>query len=274
MRRWLGRAAIYAAALAVLFVFLAPIVWMIDISLKTRAEIFAWPPQVLAFTPTFANYRALFAVGSSFPRFLLNSVGVALAATALALVVGLPAAYALVGKRLRYAPAIRAGVLLFRMIPPVALLLPYYLMFRQAGLVGNPVAIAISHFTFSIAIVVWMMRGAFASLPAAVEEAARVDGATSRQVFWHIALPMARAAIAASAIFAVLTSWNEFLFAVTLSRLETQTVPVAVAGFIGDVYVSWGQLAAATVLGLLPALALAFLGQRWLLVGMGPGAVK
>ena len=78
----------------------------------------------------------------------------------------------------------------------------------------------------------------------------------------------------ASAIFAVLTSWNEFLFAVTPSRLETQTVPVAVAGFIGDVYVSWGQLAAATVLGLLPALALAFLGQRWMLVGMGPGAVK
>lgn len=203
MRRWLGRAAIYAAALGVLLVFLAPIAWMIDISLKTRAEIFVWPPKMLAFTPTFANYRTLFATGLAFPRFLLNSVGVALAATALTLVVGLPAAYALVGKRLRYAPAVRAGVLLFRMIPPVV-----------------------------------------------------------------------RAAITASAIFAVLTSWNEFLFAVTLSRLETQTVPVAVAGFIGDVYVSWGQLAAATVLGLLRALALAFLGQRWLLVGMGPGAVK
>ena len=201
-------------------------------------------------------------------------MGVALASTLLALLIGLPAAYALVGRRLRHAAAIRAGVLLFRMIPPVALLLPYYLMFRQVGLVGHPAAIAISHFTFSIAIVVWMMRGAFASLPMAVEEAARVDGATTRQVFWNISLPMVRAAVAASAIFAALTSWNEFLFAVTLSRLQSQTVPVAVAGFIGDVYVSWGQLAAATVVGLLPALVLAFVGQRWLLVGMGPGAVK
>jgi multiple sugar transport system permease protein len=160
------------------------------------------------------------------------------------------------------------------MIPPVALLLPYYLMFRQVGLVGHPAAIAISHFTFSIAIVVWMMRGAFASLPVEVEEAARIDGATSGQVFWFVAVPMARAAAAASAIFAILTSWNEFLFAVTLSRVQSQTVPVAVAGFVGDVYVSWGQLAAATVVGLLPALALAFLGQRWLLVGMGAGAIK
>jgi multiple sugar transport system permease protein len=274
MRRWVFRLAIYAAAIAVLLVFLAPIAWMVDISLKTRAQIFAWPPSVFSFAPTLDNYRALFAAGSNFPRFVLNSIGVALASTALALAVGLPAAYALVGTRLRHAAAMRAGVLLFRMIPPVALLLPYYLMFREIGLVGHPAAIAISHFTFSIAIVVWMMRGAFASLPASVEEAARVDGAMPRQVFWFIALPMARAAAAASAIFAVLTSWNEFLFAVTLSRLQTQTVPVAVAGFVGDVYVSWGQLAAATVVGLLPALALAFLGQRWLLVGMGPGAVK
>jgi multiple sugar transport system permease protein len=258
----------------VLLGFLAPIAWMLNVSFKTRAQIFAWPPEVFAFTPTLENYYGLVTGRAAFPRYVLNSVLVALSSTALALMVGLPAAYALVGRRLRWAGGMRSGVLLFRMIPPVALLLPYYLMFRQVGLVGNPASIAISHFTFSIAIVVWMMRGAFASLPAAVEEAARVDGATPRQVFWFVALPMTRAAIAASAIFAILTSWNEFLFAVTLSRVQSQTVPVAVAGFVGDVYVSWGQLAAATVVGLLPALALAFLGQRWLLVGMGPGAVK
>ncbi len=93
-------------------------------------------------------------------------------------------------------------------------------------------------------------------------------------MFSRIALPLTKASIAASAIFAMLTSWNEFLFAVTLSRPQTQTVPVAVSGFVGDVYVSWGQLAAATVIGILPALALAFVGQRWLLAGMAPGALK
>ena len=268
------RAAIYAAALAVLVVFLSPIAWMVVISLKTRAQIYSWPPQVFGFAPTLDNYRALLSPSSHFPHFLLDSVLVAAAATFLALVVGLPTAYALAGRRLRFAAAGRGLALIVRMLPPVSLLLPYYLLFRQTGLLGSLGSIAIAHFTFCIAIVVWMMRTAFEAVPVEVEEAGRMDGASAWQVFLFLALPMTKAGIAASAIFALLTSWNEFLFAVTLSRADTQTMPVAVSGFVGDVYVSWGQLAAATVLGLLPALLLAFAGQRWLLAGMAPGAVK
>lgn len=266
--------ATYLAAILVLLVFLAPIAWMVDISFKTRPEIFTWPPSILLFRPTFANYRSLFDPESHFLHFILNSVLAAAGSTALALLVGLPAAYALAGKRLERAALFQSGVLLFRMMPPVALLLPYYLIFRASGLLGHISAIAIAHFTFSIAIVVWMMRVSFDGLPQAVEEAARIDGASPWQVFRYIALPMSAAAVAASAIFAALTSWNEFLFATTLSSPQTQTIPVAVSAFVGDVYVSWGQLAAATVIGLLPALALAFIGQRWLLTGMAPGAVK
>ena len=274
MRRPVRLVAGYAAALAVLAVFLVPIAWMIVISLKTRAQIYTWPPQWYGFTPTLDNYRALFAASSSFPRFLLNSVAVAGGATGLALLVGLPAAYALAGQRLRQAAMLRSGVLLFRMLPPVALLLPYYLLFRAVGLLGTLPAMMIAHFTFCIAVVVWMMRSSFDALPPEIEEAGRIDGATTWQVFRLLALPMVKAGIAASAIFAVLTSWNEFLFAVTLSSPQTQTMPVAIAAFVGDVYVSWGQLAAATIVGLVPALLLAFAGQRWLLAGMAHGAVK
>ena len=274
MRRRLSVALVYLACLAVLSAFLAPIAWLVAISFKTRAQIYAWPPQVVGFAPTLENYRALFAAGSAFPRFLLNSVTVAAGATLLALAVGLPAAYALAGSRVRWAGALRGLVLVVRMLPPVALLLPYYLLFRLTGSLGTLGSMAIAHFTFCIAIVVWMMRTAFEAVPAEVEEAGRIDGATAWQVFRHLALPMTRAGIAAAAIFALLTSWNEFLFAVTLSRPDTETMPVAVAGFVGDVYVSWGQLAAATVVGLAPALLLAFAGQRWLLTGMAPGAVK
>ncbi len=274
MRRRLFRTLVYALALAVLAVFLAPIGWMVVISLKTRAQIFAWPPLLWGFRPTLANYAGLFAPGAGFAAAMRNSVLVAAASTTMALLVGLPAAYALVGTRLRHAPALRVGVLLVRMIPPVALLLPYYLLARQTGTLGSLWAIATVHGSFSIAIVVWMMRGSFADLPPEIEEAGRLDGATPRQLFLFIAVPMARAGIAAAAIFALLTSWNEFLFAITLSRVQTQTIPVAVVGFVGDVYTSWGALAAATLIGLLPALALAFLGQRWLLTGMAPGAVK
>ena len=268
------RAAIYAASIAVLAAFLSPIAWMVVISLKTRAQIYTWPPQVIGFSPTLENYRALLSPGSRFLHFLLNSVLVAGGATVLALVVGLPAAYALAGRRLRFGGVGRGVALMVRMLPPVGLLLPYYLLFRQTGLLGSLASMAIAHFTFCIAIVVWMMRTAFEAVPVEVEEAGRMDGASAWQVFMFVALPMTKAGIAASAIFALLTSWNEFLFAVTLSRADTQTMPVAVAGFVGDVYVSWGQLAAATVIGLLPALLLAFAGQRWLLAGMAPGAVK
>ena len=268
------RFGVHAVSTLVLAVFLAPIAWIVVTSLKSRTQVFAWPPLIVGFTPTWQNYRDLFAAGAGFPRAMLNSIVAAAASTCAALVIGLPAAYALVGRRTRRAGTVRAGVLLIRMIPPVALLLPYYLMFRTTGLLGSLAAVAIVHVTFCTPVVVWMMRDSFAGLPAEVEEAARVDGATPRQVFQWVALPMVRAALAASAIFSLLTSWNEFLFAITLSRLPSQTIPVAIMGYVGDVYTSWGQLAAATVLGLLPALFLAFAGQRWLLSGMAPGAVK
>ncbi len=266
------RVAIYAVALTVLLAFVAPLVWLAVISLKTRAQIYADPSTFLGFDPTLDNYRSL--LTGRFPVFIGNSLVAAMASTALALAIGLPAAYALVGRRLRAGGLVRSGVLLFRMIPPIALLLPYYLLFRTAGLLGSLAAVSVAHFAFSIAIVTWMTRAGFEAVPGEIEEAARIDGASPLRVFLLIAIPITRAPIAASAIFALLTSWNEFLFAATLSSPRTQTIPVAVAGFAGDVYVSWGELAAATVIGLVPALGLAALGQRWLLSGMAPGAFK
>lgn len=273
-RRAAAHAAIYLLAVAVLLLFLAPLAWLVAISFKSRGDIFVWPPKIVDFTPTLANYRQLFAPRSHFGLSLLNSAVAAAVSTALALAIGLTAAYALVGRRLAHGRAVGWWLLFFRMMPPISLVLPYYLLFRQLGLLGSLGAIAVTHFVFSLAIVVWMMRGAFAGLPGEIEEAARIDGCTSWQVFCRIALPLSKASIAASAIFAALTSWNEFLFAVILSRPASQTVPVAVSTYVGDVYISWGELAAATVVGLLPALALAFVGQRWLLVGLAPGAIK
>ncbi len=273
-RRILGAVLVYAAAIAVLALFLAPLIWVAGMSFKTRLEIFAWPPTFLPAAPTWQNYAALFAPRSRFPATIANSLIAATIATAVALVLGVTAAYALASHRLRKIEAASFWMLTFRMLPPVALVLPYYFVFRQAGLLGSLWAIGLTHAVFSIAIVIWMMKAYFETLPREVEEAARIDGASTWQVFTRIALPLSHAAVAAAAIFSFLTSWNEFLFAVILSRPQTQTVPVAVASFVGEVYVSWGELAAATVLGLLPALALVFVSQRFLLVGIAPGGVK
>jgi multiple sugar transport system permease protein len=266
--------AVYLASLAVLAVFLAPILWVVSISFRTRRDIFTWPPAVFDFTPTLANYAAVLGASGKFSGFLVNSLIAASVSTVVAVAIGTLGAFALSGRRRRKSMAWSYWMLSFRMMPPVALVIPYYVLFQQTGFLGHLGALALTHSVFSVAIVLWMTKNFFDEVPDEIEEAALMDGATDWQVFRLVVAPIAKAAIAASAIFAFLTSWNEFLFAVILSKSSTQTVPVAISSFVGEVYVSWGELAAATIVGILPALVVVFFGQRYLLVGLAPGAVK
>ncbi|HUG62671.1 MAG TPA: carbohydrate ABC transporter permease [Methylomirabilota bacterium] len=270
----LRKVVVYAASLSILFLFLSPMLWVINISLKQRKDIFVWPPKFFSFDVTFENYVNVLSTSGRFSSFILNSLIIAGVSTTVAVVVGSLAAFALSGKRKRDSFAWSYWMLSFRMMPPVALVIPYYVVFQQIGMLGSLWAVALTHSVFSIAIVIWTMKNFFDEIPPEIEEAAFVDGASRWQVFRLIALPISKAAVAASAIFAFLTSWNEFLFAVILSRSRTQTVPVAISSFVGEVYVSWGELAAATIVGILPALLFAFVGQRFLLIGLAPGAVK
>jgi multiple sugar transport system permease protein len=270
----LRKFSVYSASAAVLLLFLAPILWVINISLKLRRDIFIWPPAFFSFKPTLDNYANVLSTSGKFFTFILNSLIIAGISTSVAIVVGALAAFALAGKRRRKSFAWSYWMLSFRMMPPVALVIPYYVVFQQVGMLGSLWTIALSHSVFSVAIVIWTMKNFFDEIPPEIEEAAFVDGASRWQVFSLIALPISKAALAASAIFAFLTSWNEFLFAVILSKSTTQTVPVAISSFVGEVYVSWGELAAATIVGIVPALLFAFVGQRFLLIGLAPGAVK
>ncbi len=269
-----GRIAVYGGSLFILLLFLSPILWVVNISLKVRRDIFVWPPALLDFTPTLSNYAAVLGASGKFTGYILNSLVVAGVSTAAALVIGSLAAFALSGRRRRSSFAWSYWMLSFRMMPPVALVIPYYIAFQALGLLGSLWAIAITHSVFSIAVVIWMLKNFFDEIPPEIEEAAIVDGATDWQLFSRIVLPISKAAVAASVIFSFLTSWNEFLFAVILSKSSTQTAPVAISSFVGEVYVSWGELAAATIVGILPALLFTFVGQRFLLVGLAPGAVK
>lgn len=268
----------YAACVFVALVFLSPILWVINLSLKTRVDIFAWPPTVLFFNPTLDNYRSVFAPSGHFVAVLVNSVLVALMSTLVAVATGACAAFAMSGRRAergqRGAPSLALWMLVFRMMPPVALVIPYYVVFKSLGLIGTRTALVTSHSAFALAVVVWVMKNFFDEIPGEIEEAAIIDGASPLQVFLRVVLPISKAVLAASCIFAFLTSWNEFLFVSLLSSVASQTLPVAVSGFINEVYTSWGELAAATVVGIAPALLFSFFGQRFLLAGLAPGAVK
>ena len=265
---------VYLASISVCLVFLAPILWVINISLKARADIFTWPPSVISFHPTLDNYASVLSTSGRFFGFLTNSLVAALISTVVALIIGAFAAFGLGGRRRRKSFAWTYWMLSFRMMPPIVLIIPYYIILQRIGALGELWAIALTHTIFSVAIVIWMMKNFFDEIPPEVEEAAIVDGASQWQLFRLIALPISKAALAASAIFAFLTSWNEFIFAIMLSNTSSQTVPVAISTFVGEVYVSWGELAAATIVGILPAMLFTFLGQRYLLVGLAPGAVK
>lgn len=269
---------IYATSIATAFIFMAPILWVINLSMKSRPDIFAWPPAIFGYTPTFANYASVFAPNGHFVSVIVNSVFVALVSTTIAIVVGASAAFAMSGRRAessrKSARTLALSMLVFRMMPPVAIVIPYYVIFKSLGLIGTNVALITSHTAFAITVGVWIIKGFFDEIPKEIEEAATIDGATSFQIFTRVILPMSKSVLAASCIFAFLTSWNEFLIVSLLSGAATQTLPVAVSSFINEVYTSWGELAAATVAGIVPALLFAFFGQRYLLAGLAPGAVK
>jgi multiple sugar transport system permease protein len=274
-RKTVGTALIYIASILVAFIFMAPILWVINLSLKTRIDIFAWPPAMIDFTPTIANYQSVFKPSGHFVSVIVNSIFVALASTIVAIIVGACAAFAMSGRRANSgARWLAVWMLIFRMMPPVAIVIPDYVVFRTLGLIGTDTAIIASHSAFALAVVVWIVKGFFDEIPKEIEEAAIIDGATPFQVFTRVVIPVSKAVLAAACIFAFLTSWNEFLFVSLLSGVATQTLPVAVSGFINEVYTSWGELAAATVVGVVPALLFAFFGQRYLLAGLAPGAVK
>jgi multiple sugar transport system permease protein len=278
LRRVLLDALTYIASALVALIFVSPILWAINLSLKTRNDIFAWPPALINFSPTLANFRSVFAPSGHFVAVLVNSVEIALLSTLVAVGAGASAAFAMSGRRGQEpgvgARSLALALVVFRMIPPVALVIPYYVVFKAFGLVGTRTALVVSHSAFALSVAVFILKGFFDEIPRDIEEAAMTDGARPFQVFRLIVIPISKAALAASCIFAFLVSWNEFLFVSLLSSAATQTLPVAVSGFINEVYTSWGELAAATVVGVGPALLFSMFGQRFLLAGLAAGAVK
>ena len=253
---------------------IGPFVWIATASFKRQIDILAGN---FPFTPTLANYaEVLFGRRSDFAANVLNSAVVALASTAVVLVVGTLAAYSL--HRFRWAPWIRKGflgwTLLFHMVPVLTLVGPWYIAFRQLGLYDTLTALVITHVTINLPMTVWLMMAFFGEIPREIHEAAHVDGCRSMQAFWHIALPLAVPGLVASGILAFIFSWNEFSIALNLTSRTTATVPVAVARFAQQYEVQHAQMAAASVISTLPALLLMALGQRFIVRGLTLGAVK
>ncbi|HMR34451.1 MAG TPA: carbohydrate ABC transporter permease [Geminicoccaceae bacterium] len=255
------------AVLAVVVLF--PLFWLVQMSLRPVDDIFS---TSLVFTPTVENFVALWKGG--FPRSFLNSAIVATLSTVLSLLVGVPAAYALSRWRFRRQRAVALWILATRMAPPVAFTIPFYLAFRQVGLQDTLLGLALIYLTFNLALVVWMMQTFFAAVPESLEEAAWIDGCGIWEAFWRVTLPLTAPGLAATAVICFVFSWNDFFYALILTRTEAMTAPVAIVNFLQYEGWEWGKIAAGGTAVMLPVVAFTLLVRRWLVHGLTAGGLK
>ncbi len=249
---------------------LAPFLWLVRLSFQTNAQIFAFPPQ-LFFTPTLANYQALWE--TEFRHSFMNSLVTSTASTAISMVLGVPAAYALARIRSR-SNALSLWILASRLAPPTAFAIPYFLVYRELELIDTWTGLILIYLTVNLSLVVWLMRSFFANTPASLEEAALIDGAGFWQAFLRIVLPTAAPGLAATAILSFVYAWNDFFFALILTRTDAMTAPVAVVNFMNYEGWDWGRIAAGGTMVMLPVLIFSLLVRRFLIEGLTAGAVK
>ena len=265
----LGLALRRVALLAVLVVALAPVVWLFSIAYKPASDIFASPPQFL-FTPTSANFDSVFRYFDLW-ALLKSSLIISIGSTVLSLVIGAPAGYALARSESPRAVWLAYFFLVVRTVPAVATLIPFYLFMRDIGLLGTWWAVIILNTALNSAFVVWMMFSYFRSSPVSIEEAARIDGATDLRAFLSIALPTVAPGLIASAIFCIMFSWNDFLYAMFLTKADTKPISVALLSAYGTMDISWGTLGALAHFSTLPIVLMMILLNRYFVQGMTKG---
>lgn len=271
LRASIGAAGWYAATLCITVVFLFPVHWMFAVSLKTPREIFRSPPAWYPATPQFGNFWVLFRDGDVWT--IWNSFVIAGTSTVIAMALGTLCAYSLVrfetgGKNLAL------WILSQRLLPPIAVVFPIFLVYARIGLTDTYTGLILLYTAFALPYVIWMMRGYIQEIPIELEEAAFIDGASRWQVLWIVVIPLAGSGLFATAVFAFIFSWNEFLFALVLTRTQVLTYPVQVSQYFGAQSTFWAKISALSVLGTVPVFLAVACFQRFLVRGISLGAVK
>jgi multiple sugar transport system permease protein len=264
-----------------LFIFL-PILWLFSASLSTQVELFTIPARWIPAHPTLQNYADILFPGqaaSSVPRTfataLLNSIKIASIVTVVCLVVGSLAAYALVRVPFKHNRAVQIGILATRMIPEVSLVIPLFIIASSLQLINKPIVLIIAYMSFALPFAIWMMAAFFQSVPAELEDAARIDGCGRLGIIFRIVIPISVPGLVSTAMFVFLLAWDEFFYALIFtSTLAAKTAPVAIAEFVGRYAVNITGMMAGGILAALPPVLLALVFQRYIVSGLTAGAVK
>ncbi len=273
----LRRVLFYILVLMILACTLVPVFWIINNSFKTRVEIIASKPVWFPKNPTLRNYNKIF-----FPtpgelsgwNGIRNSIIVASSSTALALMFGSIAAYAFSRFDFKGKENIAFWALSTRMFPPAATVVPIFRIFSFLGLIDKHLSLTIAYLVFNLPFAMWMMRGFFNDIPREIDECSMIDGCGRLGALWRVVMPLALPGIATTAIFCFLFSWNEFLFALVLTRAKAQTYPVLVTTFLGVKGIHWEDMSAYGSAGTIPIIVLALVVQKYFVRGLTYGALK
>ncbi|HTU53055.1 MAG TPA: carbohydrate ABC transporter permease [Acetobacteraceae bacterium] len=277
-----GKAARSLAKVLVVLFFMFPIFWILVMSFQTNGEILSLPPK-LVFTPTLLNYASLLvghlktSVGMltiTFMRNVMNSFILSAGSVALALVLGVPAAYAFARFKFRFSEDIAFTLLSLKFAPALLVVLPVALEFQQIGLDNTYVGLIWIYQLITLPLILWIVRSYFEDVSPDIEYAYRVDGHSWLGGFVKIAIPLAGPGIAAAGLLAFIFAWNDFIFALVLASGPKQPVTVGALAFVTASGIQYGQIAAAVVLSIIPTFAIALYAQRWLVEGLSLGAVK
>ena len=261
-------------------VMLFPVVWMLETSLKEGRDIYAVPAKVIGFDITFEHYKDVFVQrggsgASDLAVSFKNSVLVAGISTILATLLGVPAAWAYSRFTLKAKKDQLFFILSTRFMPPVVVVIPIFLMYRDLNLIDTKLGLILIYAAFNLPFTIWMMKGFVDEVPSEYEDAAMLDGYSRVEAFFRFTLPLLVPGIAATAVFALIFSWNEFVFAVFLTSSESaRTAPPAIAGLIGGTTIDWGLVAASAMVFAVPVLLFAFLVRKHLVAGVTLGAVR
>ena len=273
VRRWVGVTLTWVALIAALIFFLGPFFWILTTSLKGNEDYFAYPPVWVPADASLKHYGALF-TRSSGARYFTNSLVVSTLSMLAALLVSVPTAYSIA--RWRFGGGfLSLFLLVLRMLPAIALIIPLYIMYKQLGLTNSYLGLVIVYTVLYVPFAVWLLVGFLRDFPVEIEEAALIDGCSRLRALVSVVVPIIAPGLAVVALFSFIATWNEFLFAIVLTGIETKTMMVLVTSFTsGGTDMFYGEASASVVLGVLPAFIVAFMLQRFLVKGLALGGTK
>jgi multiple sugar transport system permease protein len=262
----------YVLLIVISIAAVLPYIWLMLTSVKFRVDIFTLPPKWI-FQPTLKHYKVAF-IDKGFSLNLLNTVIISVCSTVIVMIIGVPCAYAFSRFKLKGDTYTFFSFLLSRMTPIIVVAVPIYLLMRSYHLLGTRIAVILTHIIYNLSYVIWMMKGFFDVVPRDLDEAALIDGNGFFGAFIRVTLPLTAPGLASTAIFCLVMSWNEFLYALIFSSRASQTLAVAIPALVTPRGTFWGQLAAVAAVTTIPVLVFSFSIQRYMIKGLTMGAVK